>query len=210
MVEPTSVPSPLGGGGADGPTWRTDDDPGTASTRAVDHRDRAADGARPQDRPQIYRARHRGAGLRAALGRAAQQARSVHGISARAGDRLSRSECRAADPRDPRARLCRRLYRGEALPRRDPTGRTGRSPTRCASRPRRASRPRSTLRASSWTSPTIPAPAGSSGCSAWCSATRASCSRATSCTRIYRRCCAVISRRSRRSAACRSRSSTTA
>src|SRR6266849_5107096 len=35
---------PLGGGGADGPTWRTDDDPGTASTRAVGHRDRAADG----------------------------------------------------------------------------------------------------------------------------------------------------------------------
>src|SRR6266851_1921444 len=36
---------PLGGGGADGPTWRTDDDPGTASTWAVGHRDRAADGA---------------------------------------------------------------------------------------------------------------------------------------------------------------------
>ena len=34
MVEPISVPSPPGGGGADGPTWRTDDDPGTASTRS--------------------------------------------------------------------------------------------------------------------------------------------------------------------------------
>jgi len=43
---------------------------------------------------------------------------------------------------------------------------------------------------------TIPAPAGSSGCSAWCSATRASCSRAMSCIRTYRHCSAVISRHS--------------
>ena len=49
-----------------------------------------------------------------------------------------------------------------------------------------------------------------SGCSAWCSVTRAFCSCATFSTRIYRRCCAAISRPSKRSAACRSRSSTTA
>src|SRR5271156_755053 len=111
----------LGGGGADDPTWRTDDDPGTASTRAVGHRDRAADGARPQDRAQIRRARHRGAGLRPTLGGPPQQARPLHGIFARADDRLPRSQRDAADPRGSRARLRRRLYRGEALPGRDPT-----------------------------------------------------------------------------------------
>src|SRR5580692_1645795 len=39
---------PLGGGGADGPTWRTDDDLGIASTGAVGHRNRAADGRDPK------------------------------------------------------------------------------------------------------------------------------------------------------------------
>src|SRR5580700_3618849 len=73
---------PLGGGGADGPTWRTDDDPGIASTGAVGHGDRAADGPRSKDRAQICRARHRGAGLRAALGGPPQQARPIHGIFA--------------------------------------------------------------------------------------------------------------------------------
>src|SRR5438045_7210194 len=70
MVEPTSVRSPRPrGGGADGPTWRTDDDPGTTSTGAVGYRDRAADGSGSEDGAQIYRARCRSAGLRAASGR---------------------------------------------------------------------------------------------------------------------------------------------
>ena len=42
------MPSPLGGGGTDGPTWRTDDDPGVTPTGAVDHGYRAAGGARPK------------------------------------------------------------------------------------------------------------------------------------------------------------------
>src|SRR5215469_13941292 len=112
----------LGGGGADGPTWRTDDDPGAASTRAVGHRDRAADGARPQDRAQIYRARHRGAGLRATLSGPAKQTRPVYGVSAREGDRVPRSQRGSTDPRSPLTWLRRRLYCGEALPSRDPTG----------------------------------------------------------------------------------------
>src|ERR1700759_977190 len=48
----------------------------------------------------------------------------VGGLSrfpARARDRLSGPERRAADPRDPRAWLCRCLYRGEALSRRHPS-----------------------------------------------------------------------------------------
>jgi transposase len=60
--------------------------------------------------------------------------------------------------------------------------------------PAGGSRLRSTSRASWGASPMIPTPVGSSGCSAWCSVTRASCSRATFSARISRRCCAVISR----------------
>src|ERR1041384_6158974 len=80
MVELRSVPFPTRGGGADGPTWRTDDDPGATPARAVDHSDRAADRARSQDGAQICRARHRGAGLRASVGWPAKQARPVHGF----------------------------------------------------------------------------------------------------------------------------------
>src|ERR1044071_9458188 len=120
MVELRSVPFPTRGGGADGPTWRTDDDPGATPARAVDHSDRAADRARSQDGAQICRARHRGAGLRASVGWPAKQARPVHGISARASGCLSRSQRGAPDPRDSGARLRPRLYAVKALPGNDP------------------------------------------------------------------------------------------
>ena len=54
-------------GGGDGSTWRADDDSGIASTGCLGHRHRAPNGTRPEDRAQIRRARHQGAGLWAAI-----------------------------------------------------------------------------------------------------------------------------------------------
>jgi DNA invertase Pin-like site-specific DNA recombinase len=103
------------GSGAGDPAWRTDDDLGATPPGTVDHGDRAAHRARPEDSAQVCRTRARAAGLRATAGRPAEQACSLSGLSAGAGGGLPGSECRPAHPRDPRARLQGRLHGGEAL-----------------------------------------------------------------------------------------------
>ena len=116
----------------------------------------------------------------------------------------------AASPARSASAALRRLHRREALSARDPS-RDARRRSRCASRHRPGIRRRSTSPASSWLSTDEPGITRI----VWLFSlvlghSRHHRSRASCCIRTCRRCCAATWRPSRRSAACRWRSSTTA
>ena len=160
---PLAVVPPGLGESAGGPTWGDRHDPGFAPAGPIRVCHCPPHRLRPQDRAQVYRAGPRGAGLRATAAAPAELAPFDDYLRERVG---AFPELTGQPPAAgaPRARLHRRLHHASTTSCASSGPPSGRR-SRCASRRRPASRPRSTSPTSGRLSPTSRARAGSSGCS---------------------------------------------
>ena len=110
---------------------------GTETGRPFDQRHRAADGPGPEDGPQASGPGPRGSCLFAA-GAAAEAPGAVRGLSRGKDRELPRPVRTPAVPRDPGARLRRRLHGGDRPSPRDPAGRGAQVQAPLRDRARRA------------------------------------------------------------------------